>query len=332
MRVAGLVTRSRQHQTKTGKSMGFVTIEDVQGVIELVLFPRTWERFRALLENEHIVIVDGKVDNENGDPKVLVDSVTTELTTYESVPAAPPPDAHSRPKSPPPGTRNAGPAQQPHQVREATPKPSSAPQTRSTPASDENTPPPPDTFAPDWDIQEIVPNGFVLESQRSETPSPAAETNPEQVIDLPAKKMAVEDTQPAQAAEAALPQAVVSIAAAPPPISEKPPVPEPLVPATELPHFVGPALPVQGVDLHLITVILRPSQDKARDNLRLRQIYGTLISYPGQDRFALIVYERGRGYQIEFPNFTTGLNNELLARLQHLAGAENVRVEILTFQ
>jgi hypothetical protein len=44
------------------------------------------------------------------------------------------------------------------------------------------------------------------------------------------------------------------------------------------------------------------------------------------------VYEGGHGYQIEFPNFTTGLNPELLSRLQKLVGMENVRTEPLRFQ
>ena len=55
----------------------------------------------------------------------------------------------------------------------------------------------------------------------------------------------------------------------------------------------------------MITVILRPGADKVRDNLRLRQCYGILISYSGHDRFALQIFERSRGYRIEFPNYTT---------------------------
>jgi hypothetical protein len=42
------------------------------------------------------------------------------------------------------------------------------------------------------------------------------------------------------------------------------------------------------------------------------------------------VFERGRGYLVEFPNFTTGLCPELVARLGDLVGADNVRVETLT--
>ena len=42
VRVAGLITAVRPYTTKQGKPMGFVTLEDIQGNIELVLFPRTW--------------------------------------------------------------------------------------------------------------------------------------------------------------------------------------------------------------------------------------------------------------------------------------------------
>ena len=45
VRVAGLITVVRPYTTKTGKPMGFVTIEDIQGTIELVLFPKTWTKF-----------------------------------------------------------------------------------------------------------------------------------------------------------------------------------------------------------------------------------------------------------------------------------------------
>jgi hypothetical protein len=58
-------------------------------------------------------------------------------------------------------------------------------------------------------------------------------------------------------------------------------------------------------------------------------VFGVLFSYPGNDRFAFVVYERGRGYRIEFPNFTTGLSPDLTSRLHQMMGAENVRIEPL---
>jgi DNA polymerase-3 subunit alpha len=77
---------------------------------------------------------------------------------------------------------------------------------------------------------------------------------------------------------------------------------------------------------------LRSGQDKVRDNLRIRQIYGTLITYPGKDRFAFHVFERSRGYLIEYPNFTTQVCPELLSRLKSFIPADQLRVEEITFQ
>ena len=84
VRVAGIVTRVRPHMTKTGKNMGFVTLEDVQGNIELVVFPRTWDSYWETFEVDSVVLVDGKVDAQGGDPKVLVDKVTTDLKSFTS--------------------------------------------------------------------------------------------------------------------------------------------------------------------------------------------------------------------------------------------------------
>jgi hypothetical protein len=82
----------------------------------------------------------------------------------------------------------------------------------------------------------------------------------------------------------------------------------------------------------MLTVVLRATGDKTRDVLRIRRIHGIITSYPGNDRFAIHVYERGRGYLLEFPNFTVGVTTELADRLTALLGVENIRVETITFQ
>jgi hypothetical protein len=95
------------------------------------------------------------------------------------------------------------------------------------------------------------------------------------------------------------------------------------------PYILPPTEAYAGQELHMITVVLRPGSDKVRDNLRLRQCYGILISYSGHDRFALQIFERSRGYRIEFPNYTTTFCQELVARLGAIVGADNVIVEAL---
>jgi hypothetical protein len=103
--------------------------------------------------------------------------------------------------------------------------------------------------------------------------------------------------------------------------------------ATPLPNYlVSPNSGMAADSVHMITVVMRSSGDKTRDVLRVRRIYGLVMSYPGNDRFAFHVFERGQGYLVEFPNFTTGYCSELVVKLQQLVGAENLRIDKITFQ
>ena len=81
-----------------------------------------------------------------------------------------------------------------------------------------------------------------------------------------------------------------------------------------------------------ITVMLRSTGDKERDKLRIKTIYGTLISFHGHDRFSFQIFESGKGHLIDFPSDTTRLCPEMLARLGKLMGEESWRIEEITFQ
>ncbi|MEW5958434.1 MAG: DNA polymerase III subunit alpha [Chloroflexota bacterium] len=84
--VAGLVNSVRHHQTKKGDPMAFVEIEDIQATCEIIVFPRTYEEHKALLVEGNLVLVRGKVDAKDGrSPKILADSLTNEITTYNAV-------------------------------------------------------------------------------------------------------------------------------------------------------------------------------------------------------------------------------------------------------
>jgi hypothetical protein len=81
-----------------------------------------------------------------------------------------------------------------------------------------------------------------------------------------------------------------------------------------------------------ITVNLRSSGNKEQDRRRIKTIYGTLISFHGRDRFSFQVFENGGRHLIDFPNDTTRISPEMLARLKKLMGEESWRVEEITFQ
>jgi DNA polymerase-3 subunit alpha len=81
--VAGEVSHIRPYRTRSGREMGFVTLEDLQGSIELVIFNRVWKDVVNWLEVDTIVVAQGKVDSERGEPKILVDRITTDIESVE---------------------------------------------------------------------------------------------------------------------------------------------------------------------------------------------------------------------------------------------------------
>ena len=73
--VAGIVADVRQITTKKGETMAFVRLEDLQGTIDVTVFPRLYADEKALFALEKIIIVAGKADVRNGRVSVVADTV-----------------------------------------------------------------------------------------------------------------------------------------------------------------------------------------------------------------------------------------------------------------
>lgn len=76
--MGGIISAIRRTTTKsTGASMAFVTIEDVYGSIDCVAFPSAFERIKAVLANDKIVKIKGKLDlSKEDEPSIILDDVT----------------------------------------------------------------------------------------------------------------------------------------------------------------------------------------------------------------------------------------------------------------
>ncbi|MEZ4670535.1 MAG: DNA polymerase III subunit alpha [Anaerolineae bacterium] len=77
--LAGEVTGLRKVVTKQGHMMGIAQVEDWHSsseTIEVVLFPRTWDKFGDLVEEGKVLIFGGKVDTSRGDVQIICDVVT----------------------------------------------------------------------------------------------------------------------------------------------------------------------------------------------------------------------------------------------------------------
>ncbi len=70
--VAGIKTKV----TKNGKMMAFVTVEDLTGQGEIIVFPNVYERYKQYLIEDAAVIVSGKLSfKEEEEPKILCDTI-----------------------------------------------------------------------------------------------------------------------------------------------------------------------------------------------------------------------------------------------------------------
>ena len=59
---AGTVTECKLKITKTGRQMAFLTIEDIYGQIDVVVFPEVFDRSRELLHTDAKIFVRGKAN------------------------------------------------------------------------------------------------------------------------------------------------------------------------------------------------------------------------------------------------------------------------------
>jgi len=89
--IGGMITKIRYHITQKGRNAGsklaVFILEDLQGTGEVVLFPETLNKFAALLVEDRVIFVKGKLDYRREKPNIIaeelitLDDVTEKLAT-----------------------------------------------------------------------------------------------------------------------------------------------------------------------------------------------------------------------------------------------------------
>ena len=70
--VGGMITDKTIKYTKNNKVMAFLTIEDLVGTVEVVVFPRDYEKWNTLLEDEARIFIQGRVSAEDEKASKLI--------------------------------------------------------------------------------------------------------------------------------------------------------------------------------------------------------------------------------------------------------------------
>jgi len=307
--VAGMVDHFRQHLTKKGNNMGFVTLEDLYGRIDLVIFPNVWEESYHLIEMDKVLQVDGRVDASRGDPKVIAESIKRISQ-----------DELRNGQSGDPGDQLPVIDDEDDFLEDFLP---------NLPFDEDLT-----------DLDDREDNG------ESEQDSGATEGD---VVDMDVgsestDEVAVDDINPEAASEIDVqkslqPEDSAKISNETNSLTNQSPVVE-IQPTNDQEksskwhgfHLFKPSLarfePLPHPDQkpRCIYITLDSCGDKYKDVRRLRLIHDILISRPGRDQFAFRVNENGCRYEINFPNVTTGLTEPLIQKLEGMMGANNIQI------
>ena len=71
--VGGVIDSAKKKITRKGDAMMFVTIQDLSGSLELLVFPRTYEATKSVWVEGRTVCVVGKTSEDEGDDKLFVE-------------------------------------------------------------------------------------------------------------------------------------------------------------------------------------------------------------------------------------------------------------------
>ena len=70
--IGGIIATLTIKYTKTNKTMAILTLEDLLGTVEVVVFPRDYEKYKEYLQEENKVFIRGRVSEEDDAPSKLI--------------------------------------------------------------------------------------------------------------------------------------------------------------------------------------------------------------------------------------------------------------------
>ncbi len=71
--VGGIVSEAKRIRTKSGSTMMFATLDDLEGRVEMIIFAKTLDANEGLIDTDAVLLVRGRVDRKDrGEVKLVV--------------------------------------------------------------------------------------------------------------------------------------------------------------------------------------------------------------------------------------------------------------------
>ncbi len=97
VRIVCTIVKTRMMTTKSNSMMAFTSVEDLTGTLEVIVFPRVLDLFRDALQDNAVVVIDGRLSVREDEPPKLMAETVTPIDQYG---AGRPAGAVSRPAQP----------------------------------------------------------------------------------------------------------------------------------------------------------------------------------------------------------------------------------------
>ena len=81
--IGGMITDKTVKYTKTNKVMAFLTVEDLVGTVEIVVFPKDYEKYQSVLNTDAKLFIQGRVSAEDDKASKLI---LERARTFEDMP------------------------------------------------------------------------------------------------------------------------------------------------------------------------------------------------------------------------------------------------------
>ena len=74
--LGGIINNFKKKSTKNGNLMAFISLEDLDGTIEVIVFPKIYDDCKELVKKDKIVIVKGRLDVAEGKVKLIAEEIS----------------------------------------------------------------------------------------------------------------------------------------------------------------------------------------------------------------------------------------------------------------
>ena len=83
IKTAGIISKVKKKITKNNSVMCFLTIDDLYGSFEVIVFEATYNKFGYAIEEEKIVLIEGRLSVREDEPTKIVASTIKEMIADE---------------------------------------------------------------------------------------------------------------------------------------------------------------------------------------------------------------------------------------------------------